>query len=103
MNNQSSLLTTLLFNTIQPPPKGTGRIVRFSDGDIDLEIATGPMVERVLTLLSKVGEPMTTSEIARGTGSNTGQVSNALKRLICEGSVTPISVAGCYREYVINP
>jgi DNA-binding IclR family transcriptional regulator len=60
------------------------------------------MVDRVLTLLSKVGEPMTTSEIARSIGSNPSQVANALKRLISSGEVSSIAVAGCYREYMIN-
>lgn len=103
MNTQPSILSTLLFDSVHPPKKGSGRLVRFSESDIDLEIATGPMVDRVLALLTKIGEPMTTSEIARGTGSNPSQVSSALKRLISNGDVIPISVAGCYREYAISP
>ena len=102
MDAPTSILSTLLFETIQPPKRGTGRVVRFGDGDIDLEIATGPMAERVLALLEKVGEPMTTSEIARGTGSNSSQVSTALKRLISSGVVASISVEGCYREYKLK-
>ena len=102
MGTQPSILSTLLFDAIHPPKKGSGRVIRFGDGDIDLEIATGPMGDRVLALLEKVGEPMTTSEIARGTGSNSSQVSTALKRLISSGVVAPISVEGCYREYKLR-
>ena len=96
------MLGTLLFQRIQPPKKGTGRVIRFCDGDIDLEIATGTMPERVMALMQKIREPMTASEIARGTGSNTSQVSTALKRLVNSGEVSFISIEGCHKEYVLS-
>jgi hypothetical protein len=102
METNTSLVTRLLFKNIHVPPKGSGRIVRFGDGDIDIEVATGTLPERVLTLLSKSREAMTAPEIARGIGSNPSRVSSTLKQLIRDGEIEQISVEGCLREYVLS-
>lgn len=102
MKPQSSLITQLLFDSIKVPPKGSGRVIRFDESDIDIEIATGTLPERVITLLSKVKEPLTVSEIARAIGSNASRVSTTLKSLVKNGAVQPIVVEGCHREFVVK-
>lgn len=100
MKAPSSIISDLLFREVRPPRRGTGRLIKFSDGEPDIEIVTGTMSERVLALLATVREPMTASEIARGIGSNASRVSATLKRLIDDEQVLAIMVEGCVREYI---
>lgn len=102
MSFSPSLLSTLLFQEIKSPKRGTGRIIKFSEGELDIEFATGAMHERVIALLSKNQEPMTASEIARGIGSNASRVSATLKRLQKECLIECIHIEGCIREYLLK-
>ena len=94
------MINHLLWGGKIKPQDGTGRVVRFGVGEIDINIATGTLHERIENLLTRISDPMTAAEIAHKIGSNASQVSTMLKKMLAAGEVDSISIEGCHREYV---
>ena len=96
-----SILSQLLFNTV-PVPQARGRKVRFDVDEPDIHVATGPLDERISTLLTRHGYPMTAREIAAGIGSNASQVNKGLRILLKQDRVEVVTVPGSIKEYAIK-
>lgn len=96
-----SLLSRLLFETAQPPTS-KGRTIRFDVDEPDIQVATGPLDERIALLLQTRAFPMTVREIAAGIASNASQVNKGLKVLVSKGRVDLIETPGSVKEYVLK-
>ena len=96
-----SIVSQLLFASI-PPPTSRGRRVRFDIDEPDIILATGPLDERITTLLNRRGYPMSAREIAAGINSNTAQVNKGLRVLMGRGHIEAVHVPGGLREYILK-
>lgn len=96
-----SLICHLLFDTVEQPARA-GRLVRFDEDDVDIMVSTGPMHERISTMMRSRGYPMTAREIASRIGSNPSRVSKGLKSLVDDGSVEVINIPGAVRKYMLR-
>lgn len=101
MENKTSILSNLLFQKPLVPAK-RGRLIRFDSTDPSIELATGPLPERIMGVLKLTGDPMTLKDIANCIASNPSRVVAAIKPLVKAGSVLQIKVDGCTTEYVTN-
>lgn len=97
-----SMLSQLLFEPVRLPVS-RGRQVRFDLDELDIKVATGPLDERIATLLRIRGYPMSAREIAAGIGSNASQVNRGLNALMGQGLVEVIDIPGSVREYTLRP
>ena len=95
-----SLISQLLFDPVQQPVK-PGRQVRFDEDDVDIMASTGPMDERITTMMRTRGYPMTAREIATRIGSNPSRVTKGLHVLVESGHVEVIDIPGSVREYML--
>ena len=96
-----SILTQLLFEPV-PQPIKRGRSVRFDVDEPDIMVATGPLDERITTLMRLRGYPMTAREIATAIGSNASQVNRGLRVLFNEGLVEVVDIPGSVKEYALS-
>ena len=81
MPNMKSLLSQLLFETVMLPTK-TGRKICFDVDEPDIQVATGPLDERIALLMQMRGFPMTAREIAVGIASKASQLNIGEKELM---------------------
>lgn len=96
-----SIVSQLLFASVLPPTT-RGRRVRFDVDEPDIILATGPLDERITTLLHRRGYPMSAREIAAGINSNTAQVNKGLRVLMGHGHIESVHVPGGLREYFLK-
>ena len=82
-----------------PKTHQKGRPVTFSSAEIDINLTTGSMRERVLGYLAQVNLPSTAKDIAEGIGSDTGRVNRILQQLLSSDQVAMIKVEGAVKEY----
>ena len=97
-----SLLSQLLFEPVRLP-ESRGRSVRFDTDEPDILLMTGPLEERISSLMAMRSYPMTCKEIALGIGSNASQVKRGLRALMKRGDVEVVEIPGSVREYVLKP
>lgn len=95
-----SFLSQLLFEPVTLPQQ-RGRHIKFDVDEPDILVATGPLDERIITLMRIRNYPMTVREIASGIGSNASQVNKGLRILVSKGLVDVIDIQGSVREYVL--
>ena len=100
MQPQKSMLASLLLG--KPPQPAKGRSVRFGTSEPDINFTTGPMPDRVVSLLQAAGEPLTAKQNATGIASNSSRVAATLKTLMGSGRVEQIKIIGCTAEYAVK-
>lgn len=93
----SSIISSILFKSETVHPKG--RVIRFDEASVDIELATGSMRERVLNLFAASDAPITAKDIAASINSNSSRVTAQLRQLIKEGMLEMIKIDGCVTEY----
>ena len=82
-----------------PKTHHKGRPVTFSGAEIDINLTTGSMRERVLGYLAQVSLPSTAKDIAEGIGSDAGRVNRILQQLLSSDQLEMIKVEGAVKEY----
>ncbi len=82
-----------------PKANHKGRPITFSSTEIDINLTTGSMRERVLGYLAQVALSATAKDIAEGIGSDAGRVTRVLQQLLANGQVEAIKVEGAVKEY----
>lgn len=73
--------------------------MRFGQEELDIQLATGSMPERIQTYLLRNQCPATVKEIAAGIGSNSSRVTRIVQQLCKEQKVRCIKIEGCVTEY----
>ena len=91
-------LSSMLLGNL-PKTHHKGRSVTFSSAEIDINLTTGSMRDRVLGYLAQVNLPSTAKDIAEGIGSDAGRVNRVLQQLLANGQVEMIKVEGAVKEY----
>lgn len=84
-----------------PKVQHQGRAVCFSTTEIDINLTTGSMRERVLAYLDLAKAPVTAKEISEGIGSEPGRVNRILQQLVSGGTVDAIKLEGVVKEYTL--
>lgn len=97
----ASILEQLLLKKV-PQPTFKGRVVRFGLEEPDIQLATGPMPERILAYLKRNQCPATAKEIVQGIASNNSRVTRILQTLIKEQKIKCIKIEGCVTEYELT-
>lgn len=97
----SQFLADMLLGQL-PKTAGKGRVVSFSQTEIDIRLATGSMRERILAYLRLVETPVTAKEISDGIGSNSSRVHRVLKQLVADNDLELIKVDGSVAEYTLS-
>ena len=95
------MLSQLLFDPVQLPVQG-GRQVRFDENDLDIQVSTGALEERIVHLLRVRGYPLTVREITAGIGSNASQTNRGLRLLLARGVVKTIDIPGSVHEFALT-
>lgn len=96
-----SFLSTLLFDPIPSPPQ-RGRTVRFDIEEPDILLSTGPLGERISTLMRVRGYPMAGRKIAVGIGTNASQVNKGLRLLLAQERIEVVEIPGNMKEYALR-
>jgi len=92
------MLQQLLLKPI-PQPNNRGRVVRFGQEELDIQLATGSMPDRIKTYLQRNQCPATAKEIAVGIGSNASRVTRIMQQLLKDNKIRCVKIEGCITEY----
>lgn len=97
----SHFLSDMLLGQL-PKTAGKGRVISFSQTEIDIRLATGSMRERVLAYLKQVEVPVTSKEVSEGIEGSSPRTHRTLKQLVAENEVELIKVDGSVAEYALH-